>query len=331
MDLLDRYFEAVQFWLPKAQRRDIIAELSEDLRSQIEEKESQLGRKLEDREVEAILKRCGSPLAVATRYLPQQYLIGPTLFPLYRFVLAVVLTGCIIPRTLIWLGFLLAGNAHRGAVLMENIWSSVIFFAFFTTLIFAIFERSGVNVAGVVDFNPQKLPPIRHPNRISRLSSLIEIAIQPIFAAWFVALFWPRPTLILYGVSVTVAPAWKFLFAGFMVLTLLNFGLSCMNLAHPFWTRRRLMIRLLSNTSGGILFYLALRSHLVLALDIPGVEPAKAAMLARLINSGLLTLVPYAIAVLVAIVVVDVYRIIRFSRAPVIPMVGMQAGGMKCI
>jgi hypothetical protein len=331
MDLLDRYFEAVQFWLPKAQRRDIIAELNEDLRSQIEEKESQLGRKLEDGEVAAILKRCGSPLVVATRYLPQQYLIGPTLFPLYRFVLAVALAGCTIPRTLIWLGFLLAGNAHRGAVLMENLWSSVIFFAFFTTLAFAIFERSGVNVAGLVDFNPRKLPSIRHPHRISRLSSLIEIAIQPIFAAWFVALFWPRPTLMLYGVSVAVAPAWKFLFAGFMVLTLVNFGLSCMNLAHPFWTRQRLMMRLLSNASGGILFCLALRSHLVFALDIPGVEPAKAAVLTRLINSGLATLVPYAIAVLVAIVAVDVYRIIRFGRSPVIPMVGMQAGGMKCI
>jgi hypothetical protein len=331
MDLLDRYLEAVQFWLPKAQRRDIIAELSEDLRSQIEEKESQLGRKLEDKEVAAILKRCGSPLAVATRYLPQQYLIGPTLFPLYRFVLAVVLAGCIIPRTLIWLGFLLAGNAHGGAVLMENIWSSVIFFAFFITLAFAIFERSGVNVAGVVDFNPQKLPPIHHPNRISRVSSLIEIAIQPIFAAWFVSLFWPRPTLVLYGVSVAVAPAWKLLFAGFMVLTLVNFGLSCMNLAHPFWTRRRLMIRLLSNAAGGVLFYLVLRSQLVLALGISGVEPEKAAMLTRLINSWLATMVPYSIAVLVAIVAVDIYRIVRLGRTPLAPIVGMQAGGIKCI
>ena len=331
MDLLDRYFEAVQFWLPKAQRRDIIAELSEDLRSQIEEKESQLGRKLEDKEVEAILKRCGSPLVVATRYLPQQYLIGPTLFPLYRFVLAVILAGCIIPRTLIWLGFLLAGNAHRGIVLMENFWSSVIFFAFFTTLAFAIFERSGVNVVGVVDFNPRKLPPVRHPNRISRLSSLIEIAIQPIFAVWFVNLFWPRPTLLLYGVSVAVAPVWKLLFAGFMVLTLVNFGLSCMNLARPFWTRPRLMIRLFSNAVGGVLFYLVLRSQLVLALGIPGVEPAKAAVLARFINSWLATIVPYTIPVLVAIVAVDVYRIVRLGRQPITPIVGLQAGGMKCV
>src|SRR5438309_9276370 len=36
MELLDRYLQAVRFWLPKAQQEDIIAELSSDLRSQID-------------------------------------------------------------------------------------------------------------------------------------------------------------------------------------------------------------------------------------------------------------------------------------------------------
>ena len=44
MELLDRYLKAVKFWLPSDQKQDIIAELSEDLRSQIEDKESELGR-----------------------------------------------------------------------------------------------------------------------------------------------------------------------------------------------------------------------------------------------------------------------------------------------
>jgi hypothetical protein len=39
MELLDRYLQAVKFWLPKAQKQDIIEELSEDIRSQVEEKE----------------------------------------------------------------------------------------------------------------------------------------------------------------------------------------------------------------------------------------------------------------------------------------------------
>jgi hypothetical protein len=72
MALVDRYLQAVKFWLSGNQKDDIIAELSEDLRSQIEEKETELGRKLTDAEVEPILKRCGSPMAVAERYMPQR-------------------------------------------------------------------------------------------------------------------------------------------------------------------------------------------------------------------------------------------------------------------
>ena len=37
--------------------------------------------------MEDLLRKMGSPVIVASRYQPQQYLIGPTLFPLYLYVL----------------------------------------------------------------------------------------------------------------------------------------------------------------------------------------------------------------------------------------------------
>src|SRR6202171_1779684 len=209
MELLDRYLQAIEFWLPKRQRQDIIAELSEDLRSQIEEKETELGRKLEDAEVEAILKRCGSPLAVASRSRSQQYLIGPTLFPIYRFVLAVLLIGCVVPRFLIWLAFLLVDPGHRGYLHMENLWVTVLYFAFFTTLAFAIAERSGVKLEALDTWNPRKLPPARDPNRILRFGSLLEIAAGIVVNLWFVGIFWPRPTIDFYRVRITIAPVWQ--------------------------------------------------------------------------------------------------------------------------
>ena len=70
MELLDRYLQAVKFWLPKSQRENMIAELSEDIRSQIEAKEAELGRKLDEGELEVVLKRLGHPLLVAERYFP---------------------------------------------------------------------------------------------------------------------------------------------------------------------------------------------------------------------------------------------------------------------
>ncbi|HWC66326.1 MAG TPA: hypothetical protein VG777_09595, partial [Thermoanaerobaculia bacterium] len=64
MDLIERYLQAVRLWLPGSRKQDIIAELREDLRSQVEDRETELARPLDDAEIEAILKRCGRPIAV---------------------------------------------------------------------------------------------------------------------------------------------------------------------------------------------------------------------------------------------------------------------------
>src|SRR5271165_3173690 len=71
-DLIDRYLQAVKFWLPKAQQQDILAELSEDLHSQIEEREAALGHPLDEADLAAVLKRRGSPMRVASGFVPEQ-------------------------------------------------------------------------------------------------------------------------------------------------------------------------------------------------------------------------------------------------------------------
>ena len=97
MELLDRYLQAVRFWLPRAQQNDMIAELGDDLRSQIEDRESALGRPLNEDELVALLQQTGHPMRVAARYQPQQSLIGPTLFPIYKFVLKIVTAAYLVP------------------------------------------------------------------------------------------------------------------------------------------------------------------------------------------------------------------------------------------
>ena len=56
MELVDRYLQAVKFWLPREQQDDIARELSEDILSQIEEQERGLGRLMTPAEIEALLK-----------------------------------------------------------------------------------------------------------------------------------------------------------------------------------------------------------------------------------------------------------------------------------
>ena len=50
MDLLARYLQAVRFFLPRGSQDDIVRELEEELRAQMEDRESQLGRTLTDEE-----------------------------------------------------------------------------------------------------------------------------------------------------------------------------------------------------------------------------------------------------------------------------------------
>ena len=295
MELLDRYLEAIEFWLPKRQRQDILAELSEDLRSQIEEKETELGRKLEDAEAEAILKRCGSPLAVASRYRPQQYLIGPTLFPIYRFVLAVLLIGCVVPRFLIWLAFLLVDPGHRGYLHMENLGVTVLYFTFFTTLAFAIAERSGVKLEDLDPWNPRKLPPARDPNRILRFGSLLEIAAALVFNVWFVSLFRPRPVIDLYGAQLTLAPEWRIFFWSFLVLAAANIAIAGVNLVQPYWTRLRASLRLVADGLGAGLFCGLLKAQVLVRISASSLPAPKAVELTNLINRWMARMLPWAI------------------------------------
>jgi hypothetical protein len=83
MELLDRYLQAVKKHLPRQRQDDIIAELKANLESQLEDKESELGRPLTQGEAEDCLKQLGPPMQVAARYQPQRYLIGPAVFPIY--------------------------------------------------------------------------------------------------------------------------------------------------------------------------------------------------------------------------------------------------------
>ena len=87
MELLERYLQAVRFFLPQKQQDDIVRELSENLIAQMEDREAELGRPLTESEEADILRTHGHPMIVAGRYRAHQQLIGPVFFPVYLFAL----------------------------------------------------------------------------------------------------------------------------------------------------------------------------------------------------------------------------------------------------
>ena len=318
MDLLNRYLQAVKFWLPKKQKEDIIAELSEDIRSQIEDREAELGRKLSESEVAAILKQRGRPVLVANRFLPQEHLIGPVLFPIYLFVLKIVAAFYMVPWILVWIGIAISRASHSGqslTVAVGSFWTSFWPMAFFLigsiTTVFAILERVQTKSRFLEKWDPLKLPPVRDPNRIPLFNSIIEVVANLVFCIWWVGGMWYQPILHISGVSITLAPVWRYFFWGFLALALGNTIASGVNLFRSYWTWVRASIRLASDCIGSVLFCWLLKSDILVAITVPNVDPAKTAQIANAINWWTSAMFPVAVAACVIIALADAYRIIR--------------------
>jgi MFS family permease len=184
MTILDRYLYAVQSALPKElATSDIVAEISEDLQSRIDEREIAAGRPLTDDEVAAIVKAYGHPRVVAARYERVTYLIGPDAFPFYRSALALVAT-IVVAIELIG-GAIAALFAHDGSVFfnaLEAAWQSLIWIFGIVTIVFALAERSpngvGALVARFFKWDPQRLPDPGARPPAPRGSTLIEFIVN---------------------------------------------------------------------------------------------------------------------------------------------------------
>ena len=87
MDLFERYLQAVGRYLPWERQQDIVAELRANLEAQREEREAALGRPLTESEMIDWLRELGPPMQMASRYQAPRYLIGPTVFPMYLYIL----------------------------------------------------------------------------------------------------------------------------------------------------------------------------------------------------------------------------------------------------
>lgn len=170
MELLDRYLQAVKKHLPRARQRDILAELRANLESQLEDKESALGRPLTQGESEDWLREIGPPIVVAGRYLPQQSLIGPSLFPVYWFVLRLALFWALVIYTIVSTVLIALGQAGAPAIPDAILRLPGILFtvAAWITLFFAALEFLAARypqhfapfVCKTAEWSPAALPPI---------------------------------------------------------------------------------------------------------------------------------------------------------------------------
>ncbi|MGH9773440.1 MAG: hypothetical protein ACRD50_00655 [Candidatus Acidiferrales bacterium] len=329
MDLLGRYLQAVRFWLPRAKQDDIVAELSEDIRSQIEEREKKLGSKLSEAEIGELLKKRGRPMLVANQFLPQQSLIGPVLFPIYKFVLKIVILFYLLPIAILfhlvpwllaWRGFMSYDTVSRSmhsvgdslAGTWESFWVAALIAVGVVTIVFAVLERMQVQNKLLEDWDPSKLRPVRDPNRIPRASSIVELGVNVVFVGWWVNGMWSQTIFEHSGVRIVFGPVWQYFFWAFLLLALGNIALAAVNLFRPYWTRLRGSIRLIGDVAGSVVFCWLFRVHILAEIRVPNVSAARAAEICNAINVNMARSFPFAVLACVMIVALaDVGRLVR--------------------
>jgi hypothetical protein len=270
MELLDRYLQAVRFWLPRSQQDDIIAELGDDLRSHIEEREASLGRSLNEDELVAFLQQAGHPMRVAGKYLPQQSLIGPTLFPLYKFVLKSVTFGYLAPWILVWVGMMVFipsyRASHSGMALLgtwASFWSLALMLIGAITAVFAVLERVQARLVWLNTWDPRKLPRVaRRKDRVSRVEAVFGLAFSILFIAWWLSL--SRCGHVIFGPIAgffSLNPALRAWYLPVLVPTCIVMLQQCINLVRPQWLWLRAAALLVSDSVALVIFISVSKIH----------------------------------------------------------------------
>jgi hypothetical protein len=273
MDLIDRYLDAVGFWLPKDRKADILEELAEDIRSEKEEREAGLGRPLAKPEVEAMLKSRGRPFQTAGRYLPPRHLIGPTLFPMYVMALKIaawvgLAVAVILPASLAWL---LPSRTPSPADVLSRSWDSLWTLALtwfaLITLGFAVAERAQGGAGSSKDWNPARLPAVQDGRPTSRASSLAEIIFGALLLSWWLGASRLPRVFVREGapLDLPASPLWQDLRGPFLVpiglLMLAGVVLAAANLVRPRLSRRRIGARVVLDAASAGLITSVLLSH----------------------------------------------------------------------
>jgi hypothetical protein len=272
MDLVDRYLHAVRLWLPSGVKDDIVAELSEDIHSEIDERSAAKGRPLTDSELSDLIARHGRPIVAASRYRPEQSLIGPALFPIYAIAIRMLAVIYVVPWVIAWLWFAVFFpffGADNPARLFFQSWPTfwLLAFALFglATAAFAVAERIPVTSRLIAEWDPQRLPRVRTAKRIPRVGSIMEIVIQLAVVVWWIGL--PRGgDLGSLGVTWSLGPVWEHLRTGMFVpvllLALASAALAAVNLVWPYWTRPRHAARAAIHAATAVVLGIVARAHL---------------------------------------------------------------------
>ncbi|HMG84499.1 MAG TPA: hypothetical protein VK574_02080 [Terracidiphilus sp.] len=328
MDLLDRYLQAVRKYLPARRQDDIIAELRANMESQIEDKESELGRPLTQGEMEDLLRKMGHPMLVASRYQPQQFLIGPTLFPMYlyvlrltmlwAFVICMIVTVVVTPLTSPGARAIFESLLRMPGILIQTAaWITLVFVAldFFRARYPNSFPTStGISTGVTKNWNPSTLPPLeKDSNRPGKRRSFAQAVAEIIFSSLFLVylLLIPSHPFLMLGPGVVflkvmpyeLSPAWWTFFWWIIALNIVQIVSRCVDLVRNTWQQPGRLQQIVLKVFGliPVVILLMAPGHIYVSLKNPALDQARYGQNLDQINNG----IHYAFVVICAIVLLQ--------------------------
>ena len=330
-DLVDRYLAAVAALLPKASRQDIVAELRDLIMNRVEEQEATLGRPLDKREMEALLREIGHPIAVAGRYGPRQALIGPELYPFWEFGVKVALAIAAIAAILPAIVLLVTGqgNSHTISGVMNDFIPTALSLVGCATLIGAAIERGWIKLGDLSQWKASELPHIP-PNMSwprgagwsergswcskSRFDGLFELVAILLFISWWTGLVPFPANSIVYddqAVSVALSPVLKGLYWPILALAVVQ-GVSALILVvKPGWVRPRAVTEILCSLGGLALVAVLWPAQPLLTFVLPGAPPEDLANLQRTIDLTFPIIMIVAASISVCKLAVDGWKLVK--------------------
>lgn len=177
-ELIDRYVHQVGRYLPAQTRADITAELRSQIQDQLDDR---YPAEPTTEQVATVLRELGSPRQIAASYREPQYLIGPDLYPT---LIEVLRYGwVIIPAVLVFLGIFGRVIAPTDTPiinwLVETLWATgqaALIFSGVVVLLFALVQRTGLNLASGAAFDPLTLPAVNDPRTVERRDISLSLA-----------------------------------------------------------------------------------------------------------------------------------------------------------
>ena len=298
MDLLDRYLQAVRKHLPFERQDDIVAELRANLESQLEEKEAALGRPLTQLEAEEWIKQLGSPIQVAAGYQTHQYLIGPNIFPIYRYVLKLACSWAAVIYSIVTVVQVFATQNPSASALLEALFRLpfvLINTAAWVTVTFGAIEyavahqylKLPANCAPFPGWTPSALPPLgtdaaqgKKPR--SYAQAVAELVFGILFLGWLLLI--PHNPWLLMGPGVAFLYAspyqldavwWQF-YWGIVVLNIVQLGWNSETLLRGKWSQPQPIKQIAFKFMGLIplAFVLGARDHVLIVLKHPALDQA---------------------------------------------------------